>query len=94
MSYNYDPELASLLEFLPDVSLGISEPVKARAGFLELVAQLNASVDQQGVVVDNRTIIGPAGAPDVSIRIYSPEDWSRQCRQYCTFMAGALSSET
>jgi acetyl esterase len=73
MSYNYDPELASLLEFLPDVSLGISEPVKARAGFLELVAQLNADIDQRGVTIHNRSIPGPACAPDVAIRIYSPE---------------------
>ena len=73
MNYNYDPELASLLEFLPDVSLGISEPVKARAGFLELVAQLNANIDQHGVVIDNRSIPGPTGAPDVEIRLYSPE---------------------
>ena len=73
MSYNYDPELASLLEFLPDVSLGISEPVKARAGFLELVAQLNADIDQHGVAIYNRSIPGPTGAPDVAIRLYSPE---------------------
>ncbi len=73
MSYNYDSELASLLEFLPDVSLGINEPVKARASFLALVAQLNADIDQHGVTIDNLTIPGPTGAPDVSIRIYSPE---------------------
>lgn len=73
MNYNYDPELASLLEFLPDVSLGISEPVKARAGFLELVAQLNADIDQHGVAIHNRSIPGPTGAPDVAIRLYSPE---------------------
>lgn len=73
MSYNYDPELASLLELLPDVSLGISEPVKARADFLELVTQLNADIDQHGVAVSNRNVPGPTGAPDVTIRIYSPE---------------------
>jgi acetyl esterase len=73
MNYNYDPELASLLEFLPDVSLDISEPVKARASFLTLIAQLNADIDQQGVVIDNRSIPGPTGAPDVAVRIYSPE---------------------
>ncbi len=32
MSYNYDPELQALLAFLPDTSLGIHDPVKARAG--------------------------------------------------------------
>jgi acetyl esterase len=72
MSYNYDPELQSLLAFLPDVSLGISDPVKARAGFLELIALLNADVDRSGVVIENRHIPGPVGAPEVPVRIYSP----------------------
>jgi acetyl esterase/lipase len=77
MGYNYDPELAPLLEFLPDTSLGISEPVKARAAFLELAAQLNADIDKAGVVIENRDIPGRAGAPDIPVRIYSPENLSQ-----------------
>jgi len=73
MSYNYDPELQSLLEFLPDTSLGIHDPVQARAGFLELIALLNADVDRSGVAIENRSIPGPVGAPDIPVRIYSPE---------------------
>jgi acetyl esterase len=77
MSYNYDPELQSLLAFLPDTSLGINDPVKARAGFLELIALLNADVDRSGVAIENRHIPGPVGAPDVPVRIYSPEGLDR-----------------
>jgi len=73
MSYNYDPELQSLLEFLPDTSLGFNDPVKARVGFLELIALLNADVDRSGVAIENRRIPGPVGAPDIPVRIYSPE---------------------
>jgi len=73
MSYNYDPELQTLLEFLPDTSLGIHDPIKARAGFLEMIAMLNADVDRDGVAIENRAIPGPTGAPDVPVRIYSPE---------------------
>ena len=73
MSYNYDPELASLLELLPDTSFGISDPQKARTGFLEMISLLNADLDQKGVAIENHTIAGPAGAPDVPVRIYSPE---------------------
>lgn len=73
MSYNYDPELQALLAFLPDTSLGIHDPVKARAGFLDMIAMLNADIDRSGVAVENRTIPGPVGAPDVPVRIYSPE---------------------
>ena len=72
MAYNYDPELASLLEFLPDTSLGLSDPVAAREGFLSLIAQVNADVSHEGVTVENRGIPGPVDAPDVSVRIYTP----------------------
>ncbi len=73
MSYNYDPELQSLLEFLPDTSLGLSDPVTARTGFLELIALLNADIDRRGIAIENRHVPGPAAAPDVPVRIYSPE---------------------
>jgi acetyl esterase len=73
MNYNFDPELQSLLAFLPDTSLGISDPEQARAGFLEMIALLNAGVDQSGVTIENRTIPGPAGAPVVPVRLYSPK---------------------
>jgi acetyl esterase/lipase len=73
MGYNYDPELAPMLEFLPDTSLTISNPAQARARFLEMLGALNAHLDYQGIVMEDRTIAGPAGAPDVPVRIYSPE---------------------
>ena len=47
MGYNFDPELAPLLEFLPDTSLGLSDPGAARASFLELVAHAPCLVDQK-----------------------------------------------
>jgi acetyl esterase len=73
MSYNYDPELESMLEFLPDTSLGIQDPVAARAGFLDMIAMLNVAVDNTGIAIENRRIPGPAGAPEVPLRIYTPE---------------------
>jgi len=72
MRYNYDPELASLLDFLPDTSLTISDPAQARASFRELIGALNTELDRSGVAIENRTVPGPAGAPAVPIRIYSP----------------------
>ena len=73
MSYNYDPELAALLEFLPDAGLDISDIEGARAGFTELIAALNAGLDLSGITIENRNIPGPQGAPDVPVRIYTPE---------------------
>jgi acetyl esterase len=77
MSYNYDSELKALLEFLPDTSLGIADPVTARAGFLELIALLNKDIDHTGVAILNRTVPGPIDAPAVPVRIYSPEGLDR-----------------
>ncbi len=34
---------------------------------------LNADVDRSGVAIENRSIPGPAGAPEIPVRIYSPE---------------------
>jgi acetyl esterase len=72
MDYNYDPELAPLLELLPDAALDISDPVAARAGFLQMITQLNADLDVSGIHIENRKIPGPDGAPEVAIRIYTP----------------------
>ena len=47
MSYPIDPELTPILELIP--SLGIEDPVTARAGFEELVAIMNAELDESGV---------------------------------------------
>ncbi|NQX89211.1 MAG: alpha/beta hydrolase [Halioglobus sp.] len=73
MDYNYDPELASVLDFLPDTALGLRDPATARKGFLDLIAQVNANVDDTGVTIDNTTIPGPSGAPAVPVRIYRLE---------------------
>jgi acetyl esterase len=72
-NYNFDPELQALLPLLPDTTLGMSDHIKAREAFLEMIALLNAEVDPKGVVIENRTVPGPAGAPEVPVRIYSPE---------------------
>ena len=74
MSYDYDPELAPLLDLLPDTGLDISDPVASRAGFRDMIALLNADLDSSGVSIRDKTIPGPAGAPDLAVRIYTPED--------------------
>jgi acetyl esterase len=73
MAYHYDAELASMLKLLPDTSFTISNPQQARASFLEMTTSLNADLDESGVVIANQTIAGPEGAPEVPVRIYTPE---------------------
>ena len=73
MSYAYDPELAPLLDLLPDPGLDISDPLESRAGFSEMIGLLNAELDTSGVDLEDTTIPGPEGGPQVALRIYSPE---------------------
>ncbi|MDX1736503.1 MAG: alpha/beta hydrolase, partial [Halioglobus sp.] len=73
MSYNYDPELAAALEFLPEGGLDLTNPEETRAGFLEMIGEMNASLDHSGVASEDRNIPGPEGAPDVPVRIYRPD---------------------
>lgn len=76
MSYDYDPELVPLLDLLPDTRLDISNPEASRAGFREMAALLNAELDASGVAIEDRVIPGPLGAPEVGVRIYTPEGLS------------------
>ena len=72
MDYAFDPELVPILEFLPTTSL--EDPVATRAEFDAMIAQLNAELDDSGVRIENRTIPGAPGAPEVAVRIYTPQD--------------------
>lgn len=71
MSYNIDPELNAILEFLPD--LGLADVVNAREKMAEMSAMMGTSIDETGVDIVDRLIPGPAGAPELAIRIYQPQ---------------------
>lgn len=73
MGYNYDPELAAALEFLPEGGLDLQDLPATRLGFMAMIEPMNAELDYSGVQMDNRDIPGPDGAPPVPVRIYSPE---------------------
>jgi acetyl esterase len=71
MAYAFDPELAPLIELLPSPSL--DDLAASRAGIDELLRPLNGQVDLTGVVVADHQVPGADGAPDVLVRLYSPE---------------------
>lgn len=73
MAYNFDPELAELIKTLPDDIAVMDDPEQARAGFSSMTEAMNADLDTSGVSIENRKIPGPNGAPEVSVRIYTPE---------------------
>lgn len=72
MTYNYDPELAAALEFLPEGGLDLEDLAATRLGFMAMIEPMNADLDYGGVEMEDRSIPGPNGAPDVTVRVYAP----------------------
>ena len=61
MTYAYDPQLAPMLEFLPELS--IEDIAASRLGFEQMIAQLNAELDESGVDIEDRLIPTPRCSP-------------------------------
>ena len=73
MSYAYDPELAPIVELLPSSILdGADGLAAARASILTLIAPFNEVVDVTGIDIADHHVPGPAGGPDVLVRVYAP----------------------
>jgi acetyl esterase len=68
--YALDPELAAMVPALP--VLDVSDLSRARGILTELRAALPAP-DETGVSMREVTVPGPEGAPDVPLRIYTPD---------------------
>ena len=71
MAYRFDPELAELVAGIPLGS--IENLAEARADIAEMSRAGSVGFDLTGVAVEDRTVPGPAGAPEVPVRIYRPE---------------------
>ena len=68
MSYAIDPELAPILELLP---FGTIEDLPTARAFMEsLGSGAPGSIDESGLDIEDRTVPGYQGAPDVPVRIY------------------------
>jgi acetyl esterase len=66
-----DPELAAVVELLPRIEL--DDPVAARRAFEEALAAI--AIDIEGIErleIEDRTIPGHDGSPDVPVRVYRP----------------------
>jgi acetyl esterase/lipase len=68
--YALDPELAAIIPMLPQ--LDVDDLPTARSEMAAMRTQLPPP-DTTGVQVELRTIPGPAGAPDVPVRIFRPD---------------------
>ena len=71
MSYPIDPELTAILEYIP--ASDFSDPVAMRKNMKEMMQLFGSDTDDRGINIVDTTIPGPAGAPDIPLRIYRPE---------------------
>jgi len=94
MTYAFDPELAAVLADMPPVA--IDDLPAARAGFAAMHAA-QPEPDATGVHIEDRSVPGPDGAPDVTVRVYRPERRSAPAAIYDVhgggFVIGDLTSD-
>jgi acetyl esterase/lipase len=69
-SYAFDPELAEFARSA--VTPEIVDAATARAEAEGWMALLAGDVDTSALTIDDRTVPGPAGAPEVPVRVYAP----------------------
>jgi len=67
-----DPEIRPLLDVWPTVTLSADNLAQARERVLPL-----PSPDPAGTTLERRAVPGPAGAPDVPLHIYTPDETAR-----------------
>jgi acetyl esterase len=70
-AYEFDPELAEIAAL--SVNPAPTDPVAARERMVEMMASLQLDLDVSGLDIEDRTIAGATGDPDVLVRVYSPK---------------------
>ncbi len=71
MSHAFDPELAPIVEMLP--TLAWDDPAAFRQQATEFAAAWQRPETAVSVEVRDAAVPGPAGAPEVPVRIYVPK---------------------
>lgn len=71
MSYPFDPEIAAAIPMLPETDF--RDVAASRAGMAELIASMRGEFDDTGVTARDEAVPGPEGAPDVPVRVYTPD---------------------
>ena len=75
----YDPELIAVVDLMP--VLDLDDPVQARASFEAIIADLSRDVPgAEALDIEDRTVPGFEGDPDVGVRVYRPRVARRHAR--------------
>jgi acetyl esterase len=73
MTYAIDPELAEFAALAAEMP-ELVDPVEMREFAASYVAVMNADVDVSSLDLEDRTVPGFDGGPDVAVRVYRPTD--------------------
>jgi acetyl esterase/lipase len=71
MTYPIDPELAAAVAMMPTVHM--TDIATARTQIVETFAAAYGEPDRTGVQIRDELVPGPQGAPDVRLRIFTPD---------------------
>src|SRR6516165_2294694 len=71
-TYAFDPELADMAAAVA-LHPPLADPVAARERTNEMLAMMAVELDVSDLDIDDRTVPGPPGDPDVAVRVYSPK---------------------
>ena len=72
-AYAFDPELAEMAVAVA-LSPPSTDPVVARERTNEMLAMMGIELDVSDLDIEDRTVPGPPGDPDVAVRVYSPKE--------------------
>ena len=72
MPYKYDPELEPFAAAYPDIDF--ADVPAARGVLLTMREQLPPFVPPDSLLIEKRTIPGPAADPDVEVCVITPRD--------------------
>jgi acetyl esterase len=72
MAYNFDPELEAIIPLLP--AGAFDDAVTARVFMMDVVSAMNAGLDFSALHIEERSVPGDAGSPDITVRVYIPKE--------------------
>jgi acetyl esterase len=70
--YAFDPELQPIVDILPENDF--TDVEAARKGLDAIISSFAGDIDESGVSFEDRHVPGPRGAPDVLVRVYTPDE--------------------
>lgn len=89
MENRVHPELKTFLSAMEDLHLTIENIAQSRGAMNEMLS--GDEVKMENVMISERFIASPNGAPDVRIRIYEPVENMALYLLFYIFMVGDLS---